>query len=163
MRDTAAHLLPAILLALTLVPCAAAPATAQPAPAFHVQLHVSGDRPTRDAALEALTGAERAIRDVQIVERDGEYVVSLLVLRTAGDTFVASMVVMNAHTQPALAALGARWQLDVTQQERLVSMFKGSGALMDQRILTGADLAALCRDAIAALDTELLQPLRRRG
>jgi len=137
------------------------PAPAQTTVRFRVQLHVSADDSIKDAALAALRTAVQPIRDVEIADRDAEYIVSLVILRTLGDSYVASLAVMNVHTERAVQQLAAAWQVGPDTAQRMTAMFKGAGALLDQRILTGPDLTLVCADVATALNTDILAPARR--
>jgi hypothetical protein len=148
-------------LALTLL---APPALVQgqaTAPAFRVQLHVAADESIRPAALAALRAALQPVRDIELSERDAEYILSVVVFRTAADGFAASLVMMSVHTRPSLEELARLWRLDAATRMRLVTLFNGTGALLDQRMLNGADLATLSGDLARAVDVDILAAQRQ--
>lgn len=148
-------------LALTLL---AAPslARAQAAPPpFRVQLHVAADESLRPAAFAALRAALQPVRDIALSERDAEYIISVVVFRTAADGFAASLVVMTVHTRPSLEEIARLWGLDAATRMRLVTLFNGTGALLDQRMLNGADLTTLSDDIARTIDVDILAAQRR--
>jgi hypothetical protein len=156
---------PVFLLILGLWP--AVSAAAQPAPAvqippqFRVRLHVSAAETTRTAALAALTAALRPVRDVDLTERDPDYILSLVILPISTGGYAVSIAAMNVHSEAALGAFAGQLPLGETDRARLIGRFKGAGALIDQRVATGGDVAVLCADIAAAFNTDTLGPLRR--
>jgi hypothetical protein len=139
-------------LALGLAP-ASAPAQ-QPTPPAAVQLHVGGDPELRARASSYLRVALQPSREIAVVERDGEYVLSVIVLPIASGGFALSAAALSAHTDARLTALAGLWNLEAAAAERMRATFRGTGALLDQRVLTGPDLEALCRDVAGAFVTD---------
>lgn len=153
--------LPVTTLALILL---AAPSLARaqtPPPAFRVQLHVAADESIRPVALAALRAALQPVRDVELSDRDAEYILSVVVFRTATDGFAASLVMMTVHTRPSLEEIARLWGLDAATRMRLVTLFNGTGALLDQRMLNGADLVTLSGDIARTIDVDILAAQRR--
>ena len=131
------------------------------APPFRVQLHVSGDETVRTDALARLTSALRGVRDIELTARDGEYVLSLVIVPTTAGGYAASATVMTVYTESALGDIAARVGVAAAARERFVAQFTGAGALLDQRVLTAVDLATLCSDAAGALNADVLGRERR--
>ena len=140
---------------------ASVPSAAQEAPPVRVQVHVGGDPQLRARAATLLRSELQPLPNVTVSERDAEYVLSVVVLPIASTGFAVSAAVMNVQTDASLTALARLWGLDDTAAGRLRTMFKGNGALVDQRVLTGPDLAALCRDVVTAFAADTLDRARR--
>lgn len=144
----------AALVALTLGLAPAVVRAQQPTPPAAVQLHVGGDPELRARASSYLRMALQPARDITIVERDGEYVLSVIVLPIGSGGFALSAAALSARTEAGLTALASLWNLEATAAERMRATFRGTGALLDQRVLTGPDLEALCRDVAGAFVTD---------
>jgi hypothetical protein len=150
-----------LTIAALIAAFAPAPALAQnPAP-FRVQVHMGGDPALRGDAYAALVEGMQAARDVTVVDRNPEYIVSVLLVRTAGDTLTASVTTLSVHTADALMVTAQQWGLDSVAQQRLVAMFRGSGALADQRLFNGPALAPLAADIARAFVADTLAEPRR--
>ena len=149
----------ACTVALTCV--VASSALAQTDPAFRVQLHAGGEASLRTRLVWAIEAALRPIRDVDVVPQDADYIVSAVTLPAPGSSLVMSLVVLNVHTERSLTNLAIVWNLEGEARDRLRATFRGSGALLDQRILTGTSIEALAGDVARILNADILQPLRR--
>ncbi|MGE0443636.1 MAG: hypothetical protein AB7P99_00300 [Vicinamibacterales bacterium] len=153
---------PVVAAVVVLLPVlATAPARAQqPAPA-RVQLHVGGDPDLRQPALTHLRAALQPTRDIVLVDREPEYVLSVIVLPIASGGFALSAAALSAHTGASLAALANLWGLGAPVAERMAATFRGQGALLDQRVLTGPELEPLCGDVARAFAADTLARARK--
>ena len=151
----------ALVLTSTCLVAAPRAAAQTAAPPFRVQLHVSGDDAVRAEALAHLTSALQRVRDVELTARDGEYVLSLVIVPTTAGGYAASFTVMTIYTAVALGNIAERVGVPAAARERFTAQFTGAGALLDQRVLTAADLNALCADAAGALNADVLGRERR--
>ena len=149
----------AFLVVLTLALAVAPGGARQPSPAT-VRLHVGGDPLLRPRVTAYLRAALQPARAVVVVERDAEYVLSVIVLPVASGGFAVSTAALSAHTDERLTARARAWGLDAGEAERVREAFRGSGVLLDQRVLTGPDLEILCRDAAGAFVTDTLAGTR---
>jgi hypothetical protein len=154
------HLGVAVVIVLLPV-LAAAPAHAQQPARARVQLHVGGDPDLRQPALTHLRAALQPSRDIVLVERDPEYVLSVIVLPIASGGFAVSAAALSAHTEASLAALANGWGIGAPAAERMAATFRGQGALLDQRVLTGPELEPLCGDVARALATDTIARARK--
>jgi hypothetical protein len=149
----------AAILGFLLWPSAArAQAAAQP---FRVQLHVSGDEAIKTQALAQLTRTLQRVRDIELTARDGEYVLSLVIVRTTTGGYAASAAIMTVYTARSLGDIASRLGASPASRDQLIAQFTGAGALLDQRVLTSADLNTLCDDAAGALNADVLGRERR--
>jgi hypothetical protein len=152
----------AALIALVVLSVAPRAVTAQTAlEPFRVQLHVSADVAVKTAALSSLSIALQRVRDIDVTARDGEFVLSVVVVPTTAGGFAASATMMAVYTDRALADIAARLALPAASRDQLVAQFKGAGALLDQRVLTAANLDSLCADIAGAVDADILARERR--
>ncbi len=135
-------------------------AQTQPGP-FRVQLHVSADEALKARVTGRLTAAVQPLPDVVLVERNPEYVLSLVILPTTTGGFAVSVALMNVHTDEALDAFAQLWGLGDATAERLRDVFRGSGALVDQRVVIGADLDTLATDVVSTLSADTLARARQ--
>jgi hypothetical protein len=138
-----------------------AAARAQQKTPARVQVHVGGDPALRERTADCLHSALESSRDIVAADRDAEYVLSLVVLPIASGGFAMSVAVLSAHSDASLGALARLWGLDEQAAERMRAMFRGAGALLDQRVLTGPDADALCRDVATAFAVDTLARLRK--
>jgi hypothetical protein len=140
----------------------ASPAGAQAVPdAIRVQLHVAGDAATRATVTSELTRRLEQDRSIELIERDGEFVLSVLVLPVSTGGYAVSIATMNVYTPTALQRMAREWGGDASLLEHLRAQFSGAGALVDQRVLTGPDLAALSDNIAAGFTIDILGPVRR--
>jgi hypothetical protein len=137
---------------------ARAQGSAQP---FRVQLHVSADETIKTQALAQLTATLQRVRDIELTARDGEYVLSLVIVRTTAGGYAASAAIMTLYTARSLTGIANRLGANPASRDQLIAQFTGAGALVDQRVLTAADLNALCDDAAGALNADVLGRERR--
>jgi hypothetical protein len=137
------------------------PAVAQGGSPFLLRLHVSADEGRKTTALAALTAALAPVRDIELTDRDADYVLSLVVLPAGTGGYAISVIVMHVHTETSLDARGRQWGMGEADRKQMVALLKGAGALLDQRVVTGPDLAALCSDIARALSADILEPQRR--
>jgi hypothetical protein len=151
----------AVAAALALALLFPAAARAQEKMPARVQVHVGGDPALRERTAGCLQSALESSPDIVVAERDAEYVLSLIVLPIASGGFAMSAAVLSAHTDASLRALARLWALDDQAAERMRAVFRGAGALLDQRVLTGPDADALCRDVAAAFAVDTLARLRK--
>jgi hypothetical protein len=68
---------------------------------------------------------------------------------------------MTVYTARTLANISDSIGVPTGARDRFMAQFTGAGALLDQRVLTAADLNTLCADAAAALDADVLGRERR--
>jgi hypothetical protein len=149
---------------LGLVVLAAAPriVTAQDAvEPFRVQLHVSADEAVKAAALSSLSITLQRVRDIDLTARDGEFILSLVIVPTTAGGFAASATMMTVYTDRTLGDIAARLGMPAASRDRLVAQFRGAGALLDQRVLTAASLEALCADIAGVVNADVLARERR--
>lgn len=137
------------------------PTAAQAISPFRVRLHVSADDGRKTAALAGLASALRPIRDIEVTDRDADYVLSLVILPVSTGGFVVSVLVMNVHTEATVDARARAWGMREADRQQMIALFKGSGALLDQRVVTGPDLVTLCGDIALAFSADTLEPQRR--
>lgn len=138
------------------------PAGAQAPPdRFRVQLHVSAEDALKTRMTAQLTAAAQPLRDVLLTERNAEYVLSVVILPTTAGGFAMSVAVMNVHTDETLDTLARLWGMSDAASGRLRDVFRGSGALVDQRVVIGSDLGTLARDVVATLDADTLARARQ--
>ena len=135
-------------------------ASAQSRQMFRVQVHGGGDPILREKVVSGVTRALQPVADVEVVSRDPEYFVSVIVFQAAGGGYVMSMAVLNVHTDEALSNFAQMWGVDEATRQRMLAVFRGSGALVDQRIVTGVDLDVMCADIARALDADTLATRR---
>jgi hypothetical protein len=150
-----------VFIAVMIVTLGQIHSAAQSIPPFRLRLHVSTDEARKTTALAALTAALAPVRDIEITDRDADYVLSLVVLPAGADGYAVSAIVMNVHTETSLDARGRQWGMRDADRQQMVTLFKGAGALLDQRVVTGPDLAALCGDIARSLSADILEPQRR--
>jgi hypothetical protein len=152
----------ALLTAIVLVGFGSANADAQTTrQPLRVQLHVAAEETLKSSALGYLAAALRPATDVVITDRDADYVLSVMILPTTEGGYAISTVVMNVYSERRLADLSARWELTPDVRERLLAVFKGAGALLDQRVRTGPSLQALCDDIARGVDADVFAIERR--
>ena len=108
-----------------------------------------------------LTAALRPVKDLEITERDADYVLSAVILPTTGGGYAISTVVMNVYSERRLDDLATRWALAPAVRDRLRGVFKGAGALLDQRVRTGPSLQSLCDDIARGVDADVFALERR--
>lgn len=148
-------------VAMLVAACVPAPALAQgPAP-FRVQVHVGGDPALRPDAYAAIVSGLQAARDITVVDRNAEYIVSVLLVRTAGDSLTASVTALSVHTPEAIENAARQWGVEPIAQQRIVAMFRGTGVLADQRLFSGPALAPLAGDIARAFATDTLAEPRK--
>ena len=111
--------------------------------------------------LECLTRDLRAAPSVTLTERDADYLLSVVLLPTTSGSYVASVAAMSLYTDTALENLSRSWTASEDVRRRVRSAFRGTGALVDQRVLTGDSLDALCHDIARAFGAETLAPARK--
>jgi hypothetical protein len=151
-----------VLLAFGLVTLISLNADAQTTrPPLRVQLHVAAEEAVKTSAIGYLTAALRPVTDVEITNRDADYVLSLMILPTIEGGYAISTVVMNVYSDRRLDELSTRWQLTPAAGERLRGVFKGTGALLDQRVRTGPNLQSLCDDIARGVDADVFAIERR--
>jgi hypothetical protein len=128
---------------------------------IRIQVHVGAEGAPREAMLACLTRDLTAARGVAIVDRDAEYVLSVVLVPTTAGGYAASMAAMNVYTDVSLENLARSWAVDQDVRRRVRAAFRGAGALVDQRVLTAGDLESLCHDVARAFDADTLAPARR--
>jgi hypothetical protein len=148
----------AIGLVVFLAADLSAQTTSQP---LRVQLHVAAEATVKSSAIGYLTAALRPATDVEITDRDADYVLSLVILPMTQGGYAISTVVMHVYTERQIDEMSARWELTPVAQERARAVFSGAGALLDQRVLTGPDLPALCNDVARAVNADVFAAERR--
>lgn len=152
----------ALVLGAILLACTAGSVTAQTTTQpLQVQLHVAAEANIKSSALGYLTAVLRLVADVEISERDADYVLSLVILPMSPGGYAVSAVVMNVYSDRRLEELSQRWSLSQNERDRVRAVFKGAGALLDQRVITGPDLKTLCDDVARGVNTDVFATERR--
>jgi hypothetical protein len=126
-----------------------------------VQLHVAAEAAIKPSAIGYLTAVLRPVADVEIVDRDADYVLSLVILPTTPSGYAISAIVMHVYTEQRIDELSARWGLTTAAREGARGVFNGAGALLDQRVLTGPDLKTLCDDVARSVNADVFAGERR--
>ena len=106
---------------------AGAQVVAQP---FRVQLHVSADETIKTPALAQLTATLQRVRDVELTARDGEYVLSLVIVRTTTGGYAASAAIMALYTAQSLTDIASRLGASPAADGQLVVVPFSSGEVL---------------------------------
>jgi hypothetical protein len=111
--------------------------------------------------IDCLSRDLRAAPSVTLADRDADYLLSVVLLPTTSGSYVASVAAMRLYTDTALENLSRSWTASEEVRRSVRAAFRGTGALVDQRVLTGESLDGLCHDIARAFDAETLAPARK--
>jgi hypothetical protein len=114
-----------------------------------------------DIARELARGLA-AITDLEVTDRQFNYVLSVVVVPTNLDTYVVSFTVMSVYDAVALHNVSLGWEMTEISRERFKAAFVGTGVLVDQRAQVGSNLRDLSDDIVRAIDADILGPRRQR-
>ena len=95
----------AILLVLTLFAIPLAP-SAQSRQPFRIQVHAGGDPMLRERVVSGVSSALKPVVDVEVVSRDPDYVVSVIVLPAIDVGLVTTWNMTVGRKNEKLAAIG---------------------------------------------------------